>query len=282
MKYIFWGGKAIGNTLLSGLIDNGRIPEGIILYKDIIDPVLLEKAGSLGTSILEINSFKKSQGEIISFIKKLDVDCYISVAFPFILSPEILSLVNYPINVHTGAIPRYRGHHPISAAFLNDEAYQATTVHIMEPEVDSGSILHQDFIKVENEDNIVTVRDKLIDLSLKLLLVTIDQLEQGVLYSRKQVGEPIWAPKRTPEDSRIDFKKSSRYLHNFIRALVDPYPNAFAFKGEKCIKFKQSVSSNTPGKVLEDLGNQRYVISTGDGIILVETDSPLEINDILE
>jgi len=282
MEYIFWGGKAIGNTLLDGLINNGKIPKGIILYKDIIDPEIIEKAESVGVSVLRINVFKKNQQEIINFIKQLNADFFLSVAFPFILSSDILKLVKCPINVHTGAIPKYRGHHPLSAAFLNDEPYQATTVHIMEPEVDSGNILLQDFIKVENEDNMVTVRDKLIKLSLELVLKAFDQLEYEVLHPTKQIGEVIWAPKRKPEDSKIDFSQTSRYLHNFIRALVDPYPNAFAFKGNKNIKFKQSVACNVPGKVLADLGNKKYVISTGDGVILVETDTDLDINDIVE
>jgi methionyl-tRNA formyltransferase len=189
-------------------------------------------------------------------------------------------MVHYPINVHTGAIPKYRGHHPLSAAFLNDEPFQATTVHLMAQEVDSGDILLQDFVKVENEDTILTIRNKLSILSLNLLLMTFRQLETGTIYPKKQVGPVIWAPKRNPEDSRIDFSKSSRYLHNFIRALVDPYPNAFGYgEGKKLIRFKKSITSNFPGVVLADLGENQYVVSTIDGVILVETDVKLNIGE---
>lgn len=282
MNFIFFGGKAIGNCVLRGLFENNQIPLGIINYKGILDQVLIDIAKQKCVSILQIQTFRNQQKEILSFIKALKVDFYISVAFPFILSTEILNLVKYPINIHTGAIPKYRGHHPLSAAFLNDEPYQATTVHIMAEEVDAGDILLQDFIKVENEDTIISVRTKLSELSLRLVLIVIEQLRNGSLYPRSQIGEVIWAPKRNPEDSKIDFSKDSRYLHNFIRALVDPYPNAFAFRNSDSIKFKKSIVSNKPGIVLAQTGNKQYVISTGNGVVLVETDTELKVGDKLK
>jgi methionyl-tRNA formyltransferase len=166
---------------------------------------------------------------------------------------------------------------------LNDEPYQATTVHYMTEEVDAGDVLLQDYVPVENEDTIITVRQKLIELSLKLILTVIDQLKQGTLYPKKQIGESISAPMRKPEDSRIFFSNKSRYLHNFIRALVDPYPNAFAYRQDKkLVKIKKSFISNTPGKVLEDLGDNKYIVSTEDGVIMIETDIKLEIGEQLQ
>ncbi|HAF30833.1 MAG TPA: hypothetical protein DCG75_17475 [Bacteroidales bacterium] len=283
MNYIFWGGKAIGNYVLNGLIENGYVPKGIILYKDIIDQELIKKADSLNIKVLKIHSFHKQQDDLELFIIKLNVDLFISVAFPFILPSRILKLVKYPINIHTGAIPKYRGHHPLSAALLNDEPYQATTVHFMTEEVDAGDILLQDFVPIKNEDSILTIRQKLIELSLNLILTVLKQLKNGTLYPKKQIGEIIWAPKRNPEDSRVDFTKTSRYLHNFIRALVDPYPNAFAFKkGDKIVKFKKSITSNKPGVVLADLGQNHYIISTSDGIVYVETDAKLIVGEELQ
>jgi methionyl-tRNA formyltransferase len=111
--------------------------------------------------------------------------------------------------------------------------------------------------------------------------MVIKQLENGTLYPRFQIGEVIWAPQRKPEDSKIDFSKNSRYLHNFIRALADPYPNAFAFRNNERVKIKKSIVSNSSGFVLADIGNRRYIISTRDGVILIETDVDLKVGDKL-
>lgn len=282
MKYLFFGGKAIGNYVLDGLIKNNEYPEGIVVYRDIIDNQLIRNAKSLGTRILQIDHFNQKQQDIIEFVKELNIDTFICVSFPFIISRELLDLVKYPINIHTGAIPKYRGYHPISAALLCDEPFQATTVHFMEEEVDAGRIILQDYVKVENEDDIVKIRQKLIELSLRLILIVIKQVKGNALYSRSQVGDIIWAPRRKPEDSKIDFSRGSRYLHNFIRALTDPYPNAFGYRNEDIVHIKRSIVCNSPGIVLAQVGHRKYIVSSGDGVVFIETDIDLKINDKLE
>ncbi len=282
IKFIFFGGKTIGNFILNGLVDNNRIPAGIVCYRNILEADLLLKCESLGTKVLRVQNFKNSQEELLAFIRMLAPKFYVSVAFPFVLSRKVLDLVELPINIHTGALPRYRGHHPLSAAFLNDEPVQATTVHFMVEEVDAGQVLMQDFIYVSNEDTIVTVRQRLIELSLKLILIVIQQVSDGTHYAKNQVGEIIWAPKRLPEDSRLTFEQPSRYLHNFIRSLSDPYPNAFAFTPDgQRVNFKKSITSNIAGKVLEKITPFKYVIATKDGVVLVETDVELNVGDLI-
>jgi methionyl-tRNA formyltransferase len=276
-KFIFWGGKEIGNYVLENLLGDNLIPLGIIAYQNIIDENILFLAEKKGSKILRVKAFKKEQQEIEDFISEINPKAFISVAFPFVLSVNILKLVRYPINIHTGAIPKYRGHHPISAAMLNDEPFQGTTVHFMAPEVDAGDILLQDFVEVTNEDNINTIKSKLIVKSYLLLKSVIKQLENDCLHPKKQIGEIIWAPKRTEQDSKINFNNKSRYLHNFIRALVDPYPNAFVENGSRRIKIKNSIASNTPGIVLDKTVSNKYVVSTKDGVLLLDIDTELEI-----
>lgn len=281
-NFVFFGGKAIGNYVLNHLIEDGIIPKAIVCYRDHLDSDLLLKAESEGVIIKRIQKFRVEVDDVYEFIKAQNPDFYISVAFQFILPGRILNLVHWPINIHTGAIPKYRGHHPLAAAFLNDEPYQATTVHLMAEEVDAGKVLLQDFVEVNNEDNMVTVRQKLIELSYTLLKTVVHQLKNNCLYPKEQIGEVVWAPKRTPEDSKMDFNNKSRYLHNFVRTLVDPFPNAFVFKDDVRVNIKKSVSSNTPGLVLKKLSNNEYIVSTLDGIIWVETDVALNEGDRLK
>ena len=280
--FVFFGGKAIGNYVLGHLIDDGFIPKAIVCYRDHLDSELLDKAKSFGVSLMIIQKFRDEVNDVYEFIKRQNPNFFISVAFQFILPGKILNLVQWPINIHTGAIPKYRGHHPLAAAFLNDEPYQATTVHLMAEEVDAGKVLLQDFVEVKNEDNMVTVRQKLIELSYTLLKTVIYQLKNGCLYPKKQIGEIVWAPKRTPEDSKMDFNNKSRYLHNFVRTLVDPFPNAVVFKDELQVKIKKSVSSNTSGLVLKKLSFNEYIVSTKDGILWIETDVELNEGDLLK
>jgi methionyl-tRNA formyltransferase len=282
MRYIFFGGKEIGNHVLRNLLADQILPAAIVCYRDHLELELLALAESMGSKIFVIQKFKLQTNEVYEFIKAQQPDCFICVAFQFILPKFILDLVQWPINIHTGAIPKYRGHHPIAAAFLNDEPFQATTVHLMAEEVDAGKVLLQDFIEVENEDDIVSLRHRLIVLSYKLLKKVISQLKNDCLYPKAQIGEVVWAPKRKPEDSKIDFNNPSRYLHNFIRTLVDPYPNSFAFCKTKKIKVKRSFTSNIPGVVLKKISAFEYIVSTKDGVIWIQTDVELNEGDQLK
>ena len=280
-NFIFFGGKAIGNYILRHLIDDNFIPKAIVCYRDHLDFELLEKAKSLDVCIMIVQKFRIEIDDIYKFIKIQNPDFYLSVAFQFILPEKIINLVSWPINIHTGAIPKYRGHHPLAAAFLNDEPYQATTVHMMSETVDAGKILLQDFVKVRNEDDMISIRQKLIELSYDLIKTVIFQLNNNCLYPKEQIGEVIWAPKRTPEESKLDFNNKSRYLHNFVRTLVDPFPNAFVLKDEQVVKIKKSVTSNVPGVVLKKLSSSEFIVSTQDGILWIETDVELTEGDKL-
>lgn len=279
--FVFFGGKAIGNYVLSHLMDDGIIPKAIVCYRDHLDGDLLNRAKSNGVNVMVIQKFRVEVDDVYTFIKNQNPEFFISVAFQFILPGKILALVKWPVNIHTGAIPKYRGHHPLAAAFLNDEPYQATTVHLMAEEVDAGKVLLQDFIEVHNEDDMVSVRQRLIELSFMLLKTVIYQLKNDCLYPKEQIGEVVWAPKRTPEDSKIDFNNKSRYLHNFVRTLVDPFPNAFGYKDGELVKIKKSVTSNTPGIILKKISKNEYIISTQDGILWIETDAELHEGDQL-
>jgi methionyl-tRNA formyltransferase len=68
-------------------------------------------------------------------------------------------------------------------------------------------------------------------------------------------------------------------LHNFVRTLVDPFPNAFAYKGDALVKIKKSVTSNTPGLILKKISNNEYIVSTLDGVLWIETDVELNEGD---
>ena len=76
----------------------------------------------------------------------------------------------------------------------------------------------------------------------------ITNIIQGKFKKQKQSGKPSSYKRRTPKQSELkNLNFSKIYLHNFIRMLSDPYPNAFIKIGKKKIIFK---SSKFDGKTL--------------------------------
>ena len=50
-------------------------------------------------------------------------------------------------NIHPGALPLYRGKHPIEWAFYRNEPYIGITIHTVAPKIDTGYLLAQEYIE---------------------------------------------------------------------------------------------------------------------------------------
>jgi len=154
-------------------------------------------------------------------------------------------------------------------------------IHYMDEGIDTGDVIVSDTIMVERDDDYNSVMHKITAIEDQLLFSAIKQIESDTVYHQKQNKNRLgYITKRTPADSKIDWSKNSNSLHNFVRALVDPMPNAFAFleSGHKVL-FKESYRGTDTGQVLAEIEDNKYIISTIDGIIFIKTDKKLKVGD---
>lgn len=223
---------------------------------------------------------------LIGKIETYKPDLMIIASFPKILPKNI---IDYPkrgsINVHAGELPKYRGYHPINWAIIRDEKEVGVTVHYIDEEVDSGDILAQKVIPLRNRDDINSIRKALIRLGAKLLIKVVKRLskhKKRIKGIKQEEGRATYAPRRRVEDGKIIWKNNTREIFNLVRALKSPYPNAFGFnqKGEK-IEFKESFLPKKFGEILAKIKGY-YLISIGDGVILLKTKKKLSVGEILK
>jgi len=210
--------------------------------------------------------------------KKLEL--LVCLAHPNILTSDEINL--FPkgcINLHTG-IPKYCGRHPVNWMIIDELKEIPVAVHYMTRTIDGGDIIVEDSFLRERTDDYNSIMKKITEMSSRLLVSSIKQIESDSVYRKKQVLPREYPRRRIPEDSKVDWNKTSRELHNFISALVDPLPNAFAYTtdGERVI-FNRSYVGEEMGKVIATTSDGRYVISTKDGVILIESDKKLKVGD---
>ncbi|WP_445143436.1 formyl transferase [Dyella sp. Tek66A03] len=95
--------------------------------------------------------------EVISILKALAPDAVV-VNGTRILSRKLLGSVAAPfINTHMGITPAYRGvHGGYWALAMDDGAHSGVTVHMVDEGVDTGGILYQATIDIEDTDNFST------------------------------------------------------------------------------------------------------------------------------
>ncbi|MEO6133799.1 MAG: methionyl-tRNA formyltransferase, partial [Ginsengibacter sp.] len=170
--------------------------------------------------------------EFIEALENLKADVQVVVAFRML--PEVVW--NMPplgtINLHGSLLPQYRGAAPINWAIINGEKETGVTTFKLQHAIDTGNILFQEKIKIEEDDTAGTVHDKMMKTGAQLLLHTLDELAAGNTSETRQpetdlTGEELkHAPKIFTETCEIDWNNNIDTTYNFIRGL-SPYPTAF-------------------------------------------------------
>ena len=282
MKMIFFGLNEFGLKGLQEIIKSELDVSLAVVPKTNKNIDLIKLVKKNGISLFR---FDNNLDCLRTEIYNLNPDLIVIASFTKVLPQEIIYLPKLgTINVHPGLLPNYRGAHPINWALINGEKQTGITIHYVDEKVDTGAIIIQKKIPIYGYDDINTLKNKLAILGGKLLIKTIKKIyeKKGYLSSKKQktMTSIILAPKRIPEQGRIDWKKSSKDIINLIRALKSPLPNAFTFKKNVKIEFYDYYLTKKPGEVLTKFKNF-YLISTVDGIILLKTKNRLKIGDVL-
>lgn len=207
------------------------------------------------------------------FIEKLSSfrpDLIVVVAFR-ILPPEIFKIPKHgSINLHASLLPKYRGAAPINRAIMNGEKETGVTTFFLKEKVDTGNMILQDTMKIEETDDAGSLHNKLSEQGAKLVLRTVKQIESGNI--NLQIQDEMLAskaPKIHRDDCRIDWNQGAREIYNFIRGL-SPYPGAFTGLNNKLVKILKSKKTGWPaqgekGAIL--IEKQHLFVSTGDELL---------------
>jgi len=89
----------------------------------------------------------------------------ITYGFGIIFKYEFIKKFKLGIwNIHPGALPNYRGRHPISHAILNDEKFIGVSIHLINEKIDSGKLIAQDFVLRSMNDSPKNIEKKIFNL----------------------------------------------------------------------------------------------------------------------
>jgi methionyl-tRNA formyltransferase len=212
------------------------------------------KEFALENNIPVLQPEKLKDENFISRLKELNADLYVIVAFR-ILPVEVFTIPSKgAFNLHGSILPKYRGAAPIQWALINGDKETGVTTFMLEQKVDTGNIILQEKIKIENGDDFGTLHDKLSLLGVEVVSKTVSLIDKGNIKLLKQddsLSSP--APKITKELTEINWNKSAENIHNLIRGL-SPYPGASFMLRDKVIKiFKSKVSKGSccPGEFIQ-------------------------------
>lgn len=179
------------------------------------------------------NNIEVAQPEKIKDIeeklKELKADILVVIAYGKILPQRILDIFkDGAINVHGSLLPKYRGSSCMQAAILNGDKETGVTIMLMDAGMDTGDILKQFKVDIDNKETISTLHDKLSKLSAKALPSTLIEYLKGNIEPQKQDDTKASTVKMlSKEDGHLDFSSSADYINRQVRAL-NPWPSTFA------------------------------------------------------
>jgi len=190
------------------------------------------KASELGYPVIKPASLKDD--DLYEKLKSLSPDLMVVVAFR-ILPRRLFALPRLgAINIHASLLPRYRGAAPINWALINGETETGLTSFLLNKSVDTGDILLQQKVAIEEADNYDSLYQRLAQMAGPFAVRTVDLLEQGEIAPVPQNSEMATAaPKIGPFDALIDFGFPADKVCNFVRGLSSR-PGAYTFfRGRK-------------------------------------------------
>ena len=300
MRIIFWGTPEYSIASLDIFIKSKHEVIGVVSQPD--------KKRSRGNKLISspVKSFAEQESikiytpakirdntHFINELKSLSCDLFIVIAYGKILPKEILEIPKFGCwNAHASLLPRWRGAAPIQWSLIRGDEFTGVGIMKMNEGLDTGDILLEEKIKINNNDNLNTLLEKLSNLSAKLFLNATSIIEENInkntnpqLTKQNTLGREITYARMIEKQDYIVFcSDEALKISKKIKGLYPRTNTNFRGKNLKILKIKVLTSDviknekylfmsnySRPGIILAVIENEGIIISTKtDPIILLE------------
>ena len=286
MKAVFMGTPEFAVPTLQALIDHHEVLAVVTQPdkqrgrgKKMQFPPVKEKAVEYDIPVYQPQRARDE--EFIEELKNLNPDVIVVVAYGQILPESILNIPKYGcINVHGSLLPKYRGAAPINAALIHGEKESGVTIMYIAEELDAGDMILSVSTEIKDEDNFLTLHDRLKDLGAEALLKAVKLIEKEEAPRVQQNhSEATFVKPFKKEDCKIDWNKTEREIFNFVRGM-NPFPSAYTTLDDKIFKIYgvkenfKSYEEGTAGEVVDIKKGAGVIVKTGNGSVILTEVKP--------
>jgi len=204
---------------------------------------------------IKIKTPDKIENEI-DYIKSLNLDLAIVVAYGQILSEDILGLSKYGfINVHASLLPKWRGAAPIQRSIINMDKITGLSIMKIIPELDEGPVCKKYSVDILENENAKSLSDRLSELAAEKILINIKNiLQQKANFEEQDSSTATYAKKIKKIEGKINWNNGADEILAKINGLY-PNPGAwFNFDDNryKILRATLSKISTKPGEIIDD------------------------------
>jgi methionyl-tRNA formyltransferase len=160
--------------------------------------------------------------------RELGADVGVVVAYGLLLPEAILTGTRYGCyNGHASLLPRWRGAAPIQRAIMAGDEKTGMMVMKMDKGLDTGDVALTREVEIGPNMTSGELHDRLMHTGAKAMAEAMVKLEMDDLPLTPQAAEGVlYAAKIDKAETRIDFSRDAKDVHNHIRGLA-PFPGAW-------------------------------------------------------
>jgi len=260
LRVIFMGTPEFACPTLQKLIDRGEQLVAVVTQPDrpkgrgqrLMPPPVKELASRHAIPVYQ--PVKVRDPDVIATLRGLAPDVIVVVAFGQILPKALLDIPPLGcINVHASLLPRYRGAAPLNWCLIDGETETGVTTMLMDVGLDTGPMLLKRSTPIGEDEDIVSLHDRMSVMGAELLSETLDRLTAGTIVPQEQDGsQSCYASMLKKEDGRIDWNRDARSIHNQVRGLA-VWPGVYTYIDDLVLKVyrtRTADGSGLPGTVL--------------------------------
>ena len=273
------GTPEFGVPALNYLIENTNVvlvvtqPDAKVgRKKEIVFSSIKKIAIENNIQVFQPTNIKKEYEEI----KECNPDLIITAAYGQIVPVEVLNIPKIAaFNLHGSILPKYRGAAPIQWSLINGDEETGVSLMYMEKGMDTGNVVDIKKIKIDYQDNFISLYNK---LSIVAKEVLEDNLESIIKLENKSIAqeesEVTYARMLNRDDEYIDFNSDTNTIYNKVRGL---YPNAyFVLNNEnvKALEIEIDKCDVSIPSIVKDITKNDFKITCSDGIVILKKVKP--------
>ena len=243
--------SSVGTAALEGLLAAGVEVRALYTYAQGADELWFTPPATLAAarSIPVHMAPAFNEDAVYDAIRSHRPDFLFSFYFREMIQGRFLELPRLgAYNLHGSLLPRYRGRAPLNWVLVKGETETGISLHAMTPKPDDGHILAQARLPIAWDETALSLTGKAAAASTNLVREAIPGLLDGSIQriDQKTLGPSTYFGGRKPADSRLEFTMSAQEAFNQIRAVADPWPNAFLETPMGILKVAWALPSGEP------------------------------------
>jgi len=165
----------------------------------------------------------KNYQSLVEILKNIDIA--IVCDFGLIIPENLINLPKIFVNVHPSLLPLYRGPSPIQYSLLNGDKLTGLTICLLSKKVDAGDIVIQEVVNIFEEDNYLSLKERISYLVPNIFIRFLDLYKSDNLYFIPQDESKSTVTKKI-DDTALNLNEDIHNIHNKVRAF---FPDAYIF-----------------------------------------------------